>query len=146
MITCHPRGWKVMWFLMVACMFSGLHARGTNIVHHRYKQLYTDPYVYAYFRPEKIAIIIIWVDDLLLFADSVEMMKEMKKKIYTKWKMTDLGKPSKIIGIEIFQSPKRITISQKKRYSVYSKETGTCQCKYCPNATQPIYQNCSKFK
>ena len=38
--------------------------------------------------------------------------------------MTDLDKPSKIIGIEIFQSPKRITISQKKCIQCILKKQG----------------------
>jgi hypothetical protein len=33
-VTCHPRGWKVMWFLMVTCAFSESRARGMNIVRH----------------------------------------------------------------------------------------------------------------
>ena len=34
MVTCHPRGWKVTWFPMVMCAFSGSRARGTNTVRH----------------------------------------------------------------------------------------------------------------
>ena len=42
-------------------------------------------------------IIMIWVDDLLLFADSLETMKRMKKDIQDEWEMTDMGDPSKIM-------------------------------------------------
>ena len=33
-VTCHPRGWKFMWFPMVMCIFSRSRARGMNIVCH----------------------------------------------------------------------------------------------------------------
>ena len=79
-----------------------------------YKRLRADPCVYTRSGPEKIAIITVWVDDLLLFADSATTMEEMKKDIRTEWETTDLGEPSKIVGIEISQSPEGITISQKK--------------------------------
>jgi len=46
-------------------------------------------------------IITVWVDDLLLFATSDSLMEKMKKDIHTEWETTDLGEPSKIIGIEI---------------------------------------------
>ena len=38
-VTCHPRGWKVTWFPMVTCAFSGSRARGTNIVRHKFQPL-----------------------------------------------------------------------------------------------------------
>ena len=42
------------------------------------------------------------------------MMEKIKKNIYTEWEITDMGKPNKIIGIEILQTLKRICISQKR--------------------------------
>ena len=63
---------------------------------------------------EKMAIVTMWVDDLLLFADSAETMAEIKTDICTEWETTDMGEPSKIVGIEINQSPDGISISQKQ--------------------------------
>ena len=50
-------------------------------------------------------IITVWVDDLLLFASNDAMMKYMKGSIESKWQATDLGEPSKIIGIKITRTP-----------------------------------------
>jgi len=61
-----------------------------------------------------MAIVTIWVDDLLLFADSAETMAEIKKDIRTEWETMDMGEPSKIVGIEISQTLEAITISQKQ--------------------------------
>jgi hypothetical protein len=61
-----------------------------------------------------MAIITVWVDNLLLFANSEETMKVIKKDIRTEWETTDMGKPSKIVGIEIMCSPNQISILQKK--------------------------------
>jgi len=41
-------------------------------------------------------------------------MEEMKKDIHTEWETTDMGEPTKIVGIEITQSPGQISISQGK--------------------------------
>ena len=35
----------------------------------------------------------------------------MKKHLRSEWEMTDLGEPSKIVGIEINKDPQAITIS-----------------------------------
>jgi len=41
-------------------------------------------------------------------------MEEMKKDIYTKCETTDMGEPTKIVGIKITQSSGQISISQGK--------------------------------
>jgi hypothetical protein len=81
---------------------------------HGYKRLRADPCVYTRSNEKTITIITVWVDDLLLFADSAESMDIMKKDIRTEWETTDMGEPTKIVGIEITQSPEQISISQKK--------------------------------
>lgn len=55
-----------------------------------------------------------WVDDLLLFASSAEASERVKSDLRSEWEITDLGEPSKIIGIEITRDKNSITISQKK--------------------------------
>jgi len=59
------------------------------------------------------AIITVWVDDLLLFAKSNHTMNQIKTDLRSEWEITDMGEPSKIIGIEITRSPNKICISQK---------------------------------
>ena len=79
-----------------------------------YKRLRADPYIYIHSEAGKIVIVTIWVDDLLLFTDSEETMEEIKKDIHAKWETTDMGKPTKIVRIEITQSLGQISISQRK--------------------------------
>jgi len=61
-----------------------------------------------------MAIITIWVDDLLLFTSSDEAMFKMEDQIKSEWQITDLGKPQKIVSIEITLKDHTVTISQKK--------------------------------
>jgi len=79
-----------------------------------YKRLCADLCVYIRSKAGKIAIVTIWVDDLLLFTNSKETMEEIKKDICAEWETTDMGEPTKIVGIEITQSPGQISISQRK--------------------------------
>ena len=81
---------------------------------HGYKQLHTNPCMYTHSGEETTTIITIWVNDLLLFANLMEIMKEMKKDICTEWEVMDMGEPNKIVGIEISQMPERIYIFQKR--------------------------------
>ena len=70
-----------------------------------------------------------WVDDLLLFTTSNSLMEKMKTDICTEWETTDLGEPSKIIGIEIMRSPNSIFIGQK----AYIKSILKCEGIECTN-------------
>jgi uncharacterized protein YuzE len=81
---------------------------------HGYKQLLSDPCAYIRWDRNDFAIITIWVNDLLLFALSDNMMDHIKDVLRLEWEVTDLGEPSKIIGIEITHTANAISISQQK--------------------------------
>jgi len=83
-----------------------------------------DPCVYIHTRDGETAIVTVWVDDLLLFADSAEVMERMKNDIRTEWEVTDMGEPTKIMGIEISQTPETISISQKKSIQTILEKQG----------------------
>ena len=55
-----------------------------------------------------------WIDDLLLFMDLDESMSKLAADMHGKFDLTDMGEPSKIIGIEITQDEDSVTISQTK--------------------------------
>ena len=79
----------------------------------RFQRLRSDPCVYIKRDGDELVIITVWVDDLLLFATSDELMQQTKSDLHTEWEVTDLGEPTKIIGVEITQIEDAITISQK---------------------------------
>jgi hypothetical protein len=81
---------------------------------HGYKRLTSDPCAYVRWDGDDVAIITVWVDDLMLFASNNVMMEHMKESIESEWQATDLGEPSKIIGIEITFMPRSLRISQQK--------------------------------
>jgi hypothetical protein len=60
-----------------------------------------------------VVIITVWVNNLLIFASSDELMEQTKSDLHTQWEVTDLEESTKIIGIEITQTNDFITILQK---------------------------------
>src|SRR6202044_1722504 len=81
---------------------------------HGYKRLTSDPCAYVRWDGDNVAIITVWVDDLLLFTSNDAMMEDIKGLIESKWQATHLGEPSKIISIEITRMPEYLIISQGK--------------------------------
>jgi len=69
-------------------------------------------------------IITVWVDNLLLFATMIRLMNKMKADIMAEWEVTDLGEPSKIVGIKITIGKDSIAISQSKYIKSILKKEG----------------------
>ncbi len=53
----------------------------------------------------------VWVDDLLIFAETVKDLDEIKRELAGLFDVKDMGKPKKIIGIEIERDRDNGTIS-----------------------------------
>ena len=92
-----------------------------------YLHLHSDPCVYIMRIGEDLTIITVWVDDLLLFATTVILMDKMKSDIRSEWEVTDLGEPTKIVGIEITMTPDSITISSSKYIELILQNEGLGQ-------------------
>jgi hypothetical protein len=79
-----------------------------------YKRIHSDPCVYILKTLDGMILITVWVDDLLIFATSITYMQIAKRDISESFKVTDLGEPNKMVGIEITQDceNRKITITQ----------------------------------
>jgi hypothetical protein len=69
----------------------------------------------AYVRHQEsgnIEIVMVWVDDLMIFVPSGESMTRLQNDLRSVFDLTDLGTPAKIIGIEISQTTDTIILSQ----------------------------------
>ena len=78
-----------------------------------FKRIYSDPCVYIKWDGNDIAILTVWVDNLLLFTSSDKLMEQTISDIRSIWEVTILEEPTRIVGIEISQTDDSITISQK---------------------------------
>jgi hypothetical protein len=92
-----------------------------------FERLRSDPCAYIRRKGRDLAIITVWVDDLLLFASSDKLMEKMKNDVHSEWKVTNLGEPTRIVGIEITRTENSITISQKQYIDTILKREGLQQ-------------------
>jgi len=79
-----------------------------------YARLRSDPCVYIHRVDEDFVIITVWVDNMLTFVTTVELKNKAKADVKSEWEITDLGVPSKIVGIELMISPDSIFISSNR--------------------------------
>ena len=88
-----------------------------------FRALISDPCTYILREGINFVIVTVWVDDLLLFAMTEELIKWTKAGLEAEWVLTDLGELVKIVGIEIVLSDCSVTISQRRYLeSILQKE------------------------
>ena len=105
-----------------------------------YARLQSDPYVYMWHIGEDFAIIAVWVDDLLIFATTIDLQDKARTDIVKEWEVTDLGEPQKIIGIEIMRTPECIMISLSKYIELILRKEGHEHCNPVSTPLDPNVQ------
>ena len=76
-----------------------------------------DPNVYISAAGLIPLILLLYVDDMLLFSESAERVSELKKLLHAKYEMTDLGPIRQFLGLEIERDRKnRILYVHQSRY------------------------------
>ena len=79
-----------------------------------FQQSKADPCVFHRWKEGKLTIISIYVDDLILLADIISEMKEVKGNLSVKFRMKDLGLLSYCLGIGITQGEGWLQIQQRQ--------------------------------
>ena len=91
-----PRGW-------FKTLFSFLHDNG-------FESNLADPCVLKMNRGSDVIIISVYVDDLLIMGNNIDLIKEFKTKISERFEMEDLGEVDKILGIQVVRDRSNRTI------------------------------------
>lgn len=86
------------------------------------------PAVYTRKEGEDILIIDVYVDDLLVTGSSIAMIENFKKEMSQKFQMSDLGKLSYYLGIEVDQNGESIVLKQTRYARKVIEREGMSDC------------------
>jgi len=86
----------------------------------KFNHLYTDPCVYIWCNGNSIEIIMVWVDDLLLFTNSKDKMVKLKDNLKGLFDITNLGKSNKLMGLEFTRDRERGTLTIRQTQYIES--------------------------
>lgn len=94
------------WYRKLNNYLSNLGLKNTEI----------DPCVYVNTKNNKLIILVIYVDDLLIAAEDIDTINDIKRSLSAKFKMRDLGHASHILGISVEREGPigKIKLTQKK--------------------------------
>lgn len=90
-----------------------------------------EPSVYRREANGGLLLLAIYVDDMFVTGTSIDMINEFKKEMSTKFEMSDLGKLSYYLGIEVHQHEEGITLNQKRYALRILEEAGMKNCNPC---------------
>ncbi|RVW62261.1 Retrovirus-related Pol polyprotein from transposon RE1 [Vitis vinifera] len=77
----------------------------------------------------KLAILIVYVDDIILSGNDMGELQNLKKYLSEEFEVKDLGNLKYFLGMEVARSRKGIVVSQRKYILDLLKETGMLGCK-----------------
>jgi hypothetical protein len=87
-----------------------------SMVEFSYKRLWSDYGVYYLCSSDKFSIVLVWVNDITVFGNSIATNNELVEKLKKKYKVKVIREPTLLLGIHITRDrPNRmITLSQKR--------------------------------
>ena len=94
----------------------------------KFTKCYKESSVYRKKEGDKLLIVAIYVDDLFVTENSLKAIMEFKKGMANKFDMSDLGKLTYYLGIEVKQSSEGIEIKQEAYASRILKGAGMDDC------------------
>lgn len=105
-------------------------ARFTNsVIKCGYTQSQADHTMFIKRSEKKIAVLIVYVDDIILTGDHTEELTKLKKFLAHEFEIKDLGDLKFFLGMEVARSKMGIAVTQRKYTLDLLKETGMLGCK-----------------
>ena len=103
-----------------------------------YKQSHADHTMFVKKSNNKIDVLIVYVDDIIMTGNDVEEIHNLKSRLAHEFEIKDLGSMRYFLGMEVARSDKGIFISQRKYILDLLDETGMLGCR---PADSPIEMN-----
>jgi hypothetical protein len=99
-----------------------------------FKENIEDNCVYTKFKNGRFIFLILYVDDILLASSDVGLLLEIKKFLFLKFDMKDLGKASFVLGIEIHRDRSKgvLGLSQNAYIEKVLKKFSMHKCSASP--------------
>nr|CAN82240.1 hypothetical protein VITISV_044199 [Vitis vinifera] len=117
-------------YMEIPLGFEGSMAKNQAVLKLGYKQGQADHTLFVKkSHARKMAILIVYVDDIILSGNDMEELQNLKKYLSEEFEVKDLGNLKYFLGMEVARSRKGIVVSQRKYILDLLKETGMLGCK-----------------
>jgi hypothetical protein len=94
-----------------------------------YHQGNSDHTLFIKHKNERVTLLIIYVDDMIVTGDDADEIERLQECLSTEFEMKDLGGLKYFLGIEVAKTKNGIYLSQRKYILDLLSETGMLECK-----------------
>lgn len=102
-----------------------------------------DSSLFAKANGERIAIVLVYVDDLIITGDDVEEIFRTKENLSVRFQMKELGQLKHFLGLEVDQTKEGIFLCQQKYAKDLLKKFGMLECKPISTPMEPNAKMCA---
>ena len=100
--------------------------------------MHNRPYYVKHSVDGKIALFIVYVDDIVITRDDCDQINHLKNLLAKKFEVKDLGQLKYFLGMEIARTKNDISVSQRKYTLDLLQETGMLGCKTANTPIEPV--------
>ena len=105
------------------------HKLVVYLMQNGFRESDADPSLFVNEKKGKLVAICIYVDDLIVTGNDDENIKDVKRKLKSEFKISDLGELKYFLGIEIVKKEDKLCLSQRKYLLDVLKKFGMSACK-----------------
>ncbi|GKV08051.1 hypothetical protein SLEP1_g19738 [Rubroshorea leprosula] len=99
------------------------------LVQSGYSMTVADSSLFVKTRGNKVAIVLVYVDDLIVTGDDIEEILQTKENLSVRFQMKELGELKHFLGLEVDRTKEGIFLCQQKYASDLLKKFGMLECK-----------------
>jgi Reverse transcriptase (RNA-dependent DNA polymerase) len=104
---------------------------------YEFDQCDSDHTLFIKLKGDKLTVLIIYVDDMIIAKNDREKMHRLEEKLSQEFEMKNLGRLEYFLEIKIMRSKEGIFLSQKNYVFDFLKELGMLECKPIDNSMVP---------
>ena len=105
------------------------HKLVVYLMQNGFRESDVDPSLFVNVTKGKLIAICIYVDDLIVIGDDDENINDVKRKLKSEFKISDLGELKYFLGIKIVKKENKVCLSQRKYLLDVLKKFGMSTCK-----------------
>ena len=115
------------------------------LLKHGFRRSQLEPCLYIKIDRCNFVVLVVYVDDLLIVSNSIETTNQTKQSLTSRFRMTDLGELSYILGLNVVRDRAKgeIAISQESYLQGVLDRFGMNECNH---VKAPLKANCKLYK
>jgi hypothetical protein len=99
------------------------------LIQNDFKVAPSDSSLFVNFKEERIAIVLVYVDDLIIMGDNVEEIQRIRNNLSIRFQMKEIGDLKHFLGLEVEHTKEGIFLGQQKYTKYILERYGLLDCK-----------------